>query len=98
MEKNQDPRWRDCDPYVFAALYYLEMKRFTQNINISCQRGNVNDGGFQELKDPMSGKVVDPIQVTNMINALKWLFHFHAVFDNIKGTPRYWKKLRNKVV
>ena len=58
MVKNKDPRWRECDPYLFAALYYLEMKRFTSNINISCQRGNVTDGSFKELKDPMSGEYI----------------------------------------
>ena len=88
MKKNKDPRWRDCDPYLFAALYYLEMKRFTQNINISCQRGNVNDGGFQELKDPMSGKMVDPMKVTNMINALKCPFPLHAQFLTILKGPQ----------
>ena len=45
-----------------------------KRINLSCQRGNFQDGVFSENQDPMT------------------------VFEAIKGTPKYWKKVRYDII
>ena len=70
--KNQDPRFEQCTPYVFAAAAFIEEKQLERNIGISYSKGkkSVSDNGERSY----------------MLN------DSFAVMDNVKGTPRYWKK------
>ena len=72
--QNIDPQFRNSKSFLFAWLYYIERKQFEQRINVSCQRGKMSDGIFEEWKDPMS------------------------VFDEVRGTPKYWQKKRMEMV
>ena len=72
--QNINPQFRNSKPYVFAATYFMERHQFEQRINLTCQRGTIEDGDFNEAKDPMN------------------------VFDQVKGTPKYWQKRRREMV
>ena len=72
--QNINPQFRNSKPYLFAATYFMEKHQFEQRINLSCQRGTVENGDFNESKDPMN------------------------VFDQIKGTPKFWQKKRREMV
>ena len=72
--QNVNPQFRNNKAYLFAATYFMERHQFEQRINLSCQRGTIENGGFNETKDPMN------------------------VFDQIKGTPKFWQKKRREMV
>ena len=72
--QNINPQFRNNKPYLFAATYFLERNQFEQRINLSCQRGSLENGNFNETKDPMN------------------------VFDQIKGTPKFWQKKRREMI
>ena len=72
--KNQDERFEQCTPYVFAAAAFIEEKQLERNIGISFSKGKktVSDNGERSY----------------MLN------DSFAVMDNVKGTPRYWRKAK----
>ena len=72
--QNINPQFRNSKPYLFAATYYMERHLFEQRINLSCQRGTIDNGNFNESKDAMN------------------------VFDQVKGTPKYWQKKRREMI
>ena len=51
---NVDSRFRDCKPYLFSSLYYLERHQLEKQINISYLRGTVKDGQLSNLEDAFS--------------------------------------------
>ena len=72
--QNVNPQFRNNKAYLFASTYFMERQQFEQRINLSCQRGTLENGNFNETKDPMN------------------------VFDQVKGTPKYWQKKRREMV
>ena len=72
--KNEDTRFEQCTPYVFAAAAYIEEKQLERNIGISYCKGKktVSDSGERSYS----------------------LNDSFAVMDNVKGTPRYWRKAK----
>merc|ERR1711983_123687 len=72
--QNIDDQFRRCKPFVFASHYFLEREGFEKRVNISCQRGKIEDGNFNQINDPMN------------------------VFDEIRGTPRYWQKKKREIM
>ena len=72
--QNLNPQFRNSKPYIFAATYFMERHQFEQRINLTCQRGTIENGDFSESKDPMN------------------------VFDQVKGTPKFWQKKRREMV
>ena len=72
--QNENPQFRKSKPYLFSAVYHSERQQFEQRINLSVQRGVMNNGNLEELNDAMS------------------------VFEEIKGTPKYWQKIRTDMI
>ena len=72
--QNENPQFRKSKPYLFSAVYHTERQQFEQRINLSVQRGVMNNGDLNELNDAMS------------------------VFEEIKGTPKYWQKIRTDMI
>ena len=76
--KNQDTRFEQCTPYVFAAVAFIEEKQLERNIGISYSKGKKSVGKNGER--------------SYMLN------DSFAVMDNVKGTPRYWKKAKMEML
>ena len=76
--KNEDTRFEQSPPYVFAVAAYIELKQLERNIGISFSKGKKIVGKNGER--------------SYMLN------DGFAVLDNIKGTPRYWKKARMEML
>ena len=76
--KNQDTRFEQCTPYVFAAAAFIEEKQLERNIGISYSKGK---------------KIVSDAGERNYV-----LNDSYAVMDNVKGTPRYWKKAKMEML
>ena len=72
--QNENPQFRKSKPFLFSAVYHCEREQFEQRINLSVQRGVMNNGNLDELNDAM------------------------AVFEEIKGTPKYWQKIRTDMI
>ena len=51
---NMDKRFSSCTPYVFASLYYVERYQLEQQINISCQKGQMHDRNLLSIEDGFS--------------------------------------------
>ena len=76
--KNQDTRYEQCTPYVFAMTAYIEEKQLERNIGISYSKGKKTLGENGERSYTLSDGF--------------------AVLDNIKGTPKYWKKAKMEML
>jgi hypothetical protein len=76
--KNQDTRFEQCTPYVFALTAYIEEKQLERNIGISYSKGEMTVGENGERSYSLNDGF--------------------AVLDNIKGTPRYWKKAKMEML
>ena len=76
--KNQDTRFEQCTPYVFAMTAYIEEKQLERNIGISYSKGKKVMGENQERSYTLNDGF--------------------AVLDNVKGTPRYWKKAKMEML
>ena len=76
--KNQDNRFEQCTPYVFALTAYIEEKQLERNIGISYSKGKKTTGENGERSYTLNDGF--------------------AVLDNIKGTPRYWKKAKMEML
>ena len=76
--RNNDQRFEQCTPYVFAAVGYLEEKQMERNIGLSFSKGKLSEssGGSRSYK----------------------LDDAHSVLDDVRGTPRYWKKAKMEML
>ena len=76
--KNEDTRFEQCAPFVFAAVAYVEENQLERNIGISGSKGKKVIGEKGERSYTLNDGF--------------------AVLDNVKGTPRYWKKAKMEMV
>ena len=96
--QNIDPRFRNSKPFIFAATYFLERQQLERQINISGQRGTLQENKLLQIEDGFS--VFDRVTGTprywrnkryEMIAKLENLGPFHFFFT-LSCADKRWEE------
>ena len=96
--QNIDPRFRNSKPFVFASTYFLERGQLERQINISGQRGTLNENKLLQIEDGFS--VFDRVTGTprywrnkryEMVAKLENLGPFHFFFT-LSCADKRWQE------